>query len=379
MTSPRHAHFAVFLTPTAITSPAGGCRTTTRSSRRRSTASSVGGARRARPARRGVHRRRARAHGVPRELLPAGALRPDHAADRAGDGQPPDRADRHGDDDLQHALRARPPAGDRRSHHRRPDRMERRHHPQPRGVAQLRARPSPRARRPLRARRGVRRGGAPAVGQLARGRDRRRSRHAGAGPTAARIHPADFHGEYYDVAGALPVPRPPQGHPVLAQAGSSPAGIELAGQVADVVFTPQRDVEAGLAFREKIDAAAARHGRPAGSVRILPGLAFVLGSTEAEASGAAPRAGGERRPGAALAQPRAQRRPRSRADRPDQAAQRGGRRHRREEHLRAGDRRPGAGVTSGRSASSRRRSPACRAAWSSPARPSSSPTWSRSG
>ncbi len=112
----------------------------------------------------------------------------------------------------------------------------------------------------------------------------RRSRRAGAGPTATRITPADFHGEYYDVAGALPVPRPPQGHPVLAQAGSSPAGIELAGQVADLVFTPQRDVEAGIAFREKIDAAGARHGRPTGSVRILPGLAFVLGSTETEAA-----------------------------------------------------------------------------------------------
>jgi len=99
-----------------------------------------------------------------------------------------------------------------------------------------------------------------------------------------RFAPADFHGQYYDVAGALPVPRPPQGHPVLAQAGSSPAGIELAGQVADLVFTPQRDVEAGIAFRRKIDAAGAGHGRPAGSVRILPGLAYVLGSTETEAA-----------------------------------------------------------------------------------------------
>jgi FMN-dependent oxidoreductase (nitrilotriacetate monooxygenase family) len=108
-------------------------------------------------------------------------------------------------------------------------------------------------------------------------------RYAGVWADTSRIHPADFHGEYYDVAGALPVPRPPQGHPVLAQAGSSPAGIELAGEVADVVFTPQRDVEAGVAFREKIDAAAARYGRPASSIRILPGLAFVLGSTEAEA------------------------------------------------------------------------------------------------
>jgi FMN-dependent oxidoreductase (nitrilotriacetate monooxygenase family) len=110
------------------------------------------------------------------------------------------------------------------------------------------------------------------------------NRATGRWADSERFTPADFHGQYYDVAGALPVPRPPQGHPVLAQAGSSPAGIELAGEVADLVFTPQRDVEAGIAFRQKIDAAGARHGRPAGSVRILPGLAYVLGSTETEAA-----------------------------------------------------------------------------------------------
>lgn len=107
---------------------------------------------------------------------------------------------------------------------------------------------------------------------------------AGIWADTARIHAADFHGEYYSVAGALSVPRSPQVHPVLAQAGSSPAGIELAGETADLVFTPQASVEAGVAFRERIDDAAQRHGRQAGEIRILPGLAFVLGSTEAEAA-----------------------------------------------------------------------------------------------
>jgi N-acetyl-S-(2-succino)cysteine monooxygenase len=100
----------------------------------------------------------------------------------------------------------------------------------------------------------------------------------------SRINPIGHHGEYYDVAGALPVPRPPQGHPVLAQAGSSPAGIDLAGQSADVVFTPQASIEAALQFREKIEAATVAHGRPPASVKILPGIAFVIGSTEAEAT-----------------------------------------------------------------------------------------------
>jgi N-acetyl-S-(2-succino)cysteine monooxygenase len=99
-----------------------------------------------------------------------------------------------------------------------------------------------------------------------------------------RVHPVDFHGAYYDVAGSFSVPRSPQTHPVIAQAGSSPAGIDLAGETADVVFTPQRSTDASRAFRAKIDAAGQAHGRAAGSVRILPGLAFVLGRTEAEAA-----------------------------------------------------------------------------------------------
>lgn len=100
----------------------------------------------------------------------------------------------------------------------------------------------------------------------------------------ARIHPADHHGTYYDVAGALPVPRSPQGRPVLAQAGSSPAGIDLAARIADLVFTPQASIEAGLQFRERLHSAAARHGRAADSIQVLPGLSFVLGSTQAEAA-----------------------------------------------------------------------------------------------
>lgn len=99
-----------------------------------------------------------------------------------------------------------------------------------------------------------------------------------------RIHPADHHGTYYDVAGALPVPRSPQGRPVLAQAGSSPAGIDLAARVADLVFTPQSGIDAGRQFRDRLHAAAARHGRSGDDILVLPGLSFVLAGTESEAT-----------------------------------------------------------------------------------------------
>ena len=80
-----------------------------------------------------------------------------------------------------------------------------------------------------------------------------------------------------------PLPRSPQGQPVLAQAGASASGVDLAGRFADLVFTAQPDLSSGRRFRAALQAAARKHGRPAGSVLALPGLAFVLGSTEAEA------------------------------------------------------------------------------------------------
>jgi len=98
-----------------------------------------------------------------------------------------------------------------------------------------------------------------------------------------QIRPVDFHGRFFDVSGALTLPRSPQGRPAFAQAGSSGPGVELAGKHADLVFTAQPDVASARRFRDSIRASAARHGRDPDDVLVLPGVAFVLGSTEAEA------------------------------------------------------------------------------------------------
>jgi FMN-dependent oxidoreductase (nitrilotriacetate monooxygenase family) len=57
-----------------------------------------------------------------------------------------------------------------------------------------------------------------------------------------------FHGKYFAIEGALNVPRSPQGHPVLIQAGSSGPGQALAARIADVVFTAQNDLDEAKAF-----------------------------------------------------------------------------------------------------------------------------------
>jgi FMN-dependent oxidoreductase (nitrilotriacetate monooxygenase family) len=98
-----------------------------------------------------------------------------------------------------------------------------------------------------------------------------------------KLHPPEHRGERFSVAGILPFPRAPQGHPLMAQAGASDEGVDLAGRFADVVFTPQPSIDAGVAFRARLRASAERHGRTGSDIRALPGLSFVLGSTETEA------------------------------------------------------------------------------------------------
>ena len=112
------------------------------------------------------------------------------------------------------------------------------------------------------------------------------SRDSGIWADPEKLHPPEHRGERFAVAGVLPFPRSPQGRPLMAQAGASDEGVDLAGRFADVVFTPQPTIEAGLAFRERLRAAAARHGRSGGDIYALPGLSFVLGSTEGEAQAA---------------------------------------------------------------------------------------------
>jgi FMN-dependent oxidoreductase (nitrilotriacetate monooxygenase family) len=99
----------------------------------------------------------------------------------------------------------------------------------------------------------------------------------------AKVHPVEHRGAHYTVAGPLTVPRSPQGRPVTFQAGGSEDGRELAAATADAVFSLAQTIEDGAAYARDLRARAARYGRPPDALVILPGLATVIGSTEAEA------------------------------------------------------------------------------------------------
>ncbi|WP_062647128.1 NtaA/DmoA family FMN-dependent monooxygenase [Streptomyces maremycinicus] len=95
--------------------------------------------------------------------------------------------------------------------------------------------------------------------------------------------PFAHQGRHFDIAGEFTVPRPPQGHPVVIQAGGSAQARECAAATADVVLAPHGTPEAGRALYADIKGRLAKYGRTAADLRIMPGVTVVLGDTAAEA------------------------------------------------------------------------------------------------
>lgn len=109
-------------------------------------------------------------------------------------------------------------------------------------------------------------------------------RAAGTYADPDKVNRIDHEGRYFSVQGPLNVARPPQGRPIVAQAGSSDAGQALAARYADLVFTTGRTTEAdSLAFYRSLKNRVRAAGRRADSVKILPGVSPIIGQTETEA------------------------------------------------------------------------------------------------
>ncbi|MFF0338971.1 LLM class flavin-dependent oxidoreductase [Kribbella sp. NPDC004875] len=98
-----------------------------------------------------------------------------------------------------------------------------------------------------------------------------------------RVRPIDHVGRHFQVRGPLNLPRSPQGHPLIVQAGSSEDGKGLAARYAEAVFTAQQTLEDAQDFYRDLKARAVALGRDPSEVKILPGIVPVIGSTVAEA------------------------------------------------------------------------------------------------
>lgn len=98
----------------------------------------------------------------------------------------------------------------------------------------------------------------------------------------ARVHHLDHRGAFFAVRGPLNIPRPPQGHPVLIQAGTSVDGQRLAVAEADLVFTVNAGLDKARSRYAEMREAAAAHGRRV-APKILPGIMPLVAGTRAEA------------------------------------------------------------------------------------------------
>ena len=100
---------------------------------------------------------------------------------------------------------------------------------------------------------------------------------------ASKIHALNHRGKYFSVRGPLNVSRSPQGWPVVIQAGGSDETIEMASRIADVLFTAQADFDSARDFYHRVKTAVCARGRPANSIRVMPGLSVFVVLTREEA------------------------------------------------------------------------------------------------
>ncbi|MDQ1539069.1 MAG: hypothetical protein QOE58_3462 [Actinomycetota bacterium] len=97
------------------------------------------------------------------------------------------------------------------------------------------------------------------------------------------VRPIDHAGKHFAVRGPLNLPRSPQGRPLIVQSGSSEDGKDLAARHAEAVFTAQQTLEDAQDFYRDLKRRTVSIGRDPDTIKILPGIVPIIGSTETEA------------------------------------------------------------------------------------------------
>lgn len=90
-------------------------------------------------------------------------------------------------------------------------------------------------------------------------------------------------GPQFTISGRFTVPRSPQGRPVVFQAGVSDQGREFAAGSSDAIYSPFSRLPQAREYYADVKARVARLGRRPDEVKVLPGAAYVLGDTAADA------------------------------------------------------------------------------------------------
>ena len=99
----------------------------------------------------------------------------------------------------------------------------------------------------------------------------------------SKLHKLNHKGNFFSVRGPMNLARPPQGYPIIAQAGASEDGKELGAETAEVIFFSQQRVAVAREFYKDVKSRMAKYGRDPGQLKMLAGLNPTVGRTASEA------------------------------------------------------------------------------------------------
>jgi FMN-dependent oxidoreductase (nitrilotriacetate monooxygenase family) len=95
----------------------------------------------------------------------------------------------------------------------------------------------------------------------------------------AKVRRLDHQGKWFKSRGPFTVPRSPQGHPVLLQAGQSGRGKSFAARWGEVIFVVYPNLEAGQKQYKDFKGAVAAAGRDPDLVHIAPACYVIVGES----------------------------------------------------------------------------------------------------
>jgi FMN-dependent oxidoreductase (nitrilotriacetate monooxygenase family) len=98
-----------------------------------------------------------------------------------------------------------------------------------------------------------------------------------------KVRRLDHKGPHFRSRGPFTVPRSPQGHPVVIQAGQSGRGRRFAAQWGELIFTSNPNIEPAKKSYTELKADAARHGRNPDHMQIATLCHPVVAASKAEA------------------------------------------------------------------------------------------------
>ncbi len=99
----------------------------------------------------------------------------------------------------------------------------------------------------------------------------------------SKVHRLDYEGEHYRSRGPFTVPRSPQGHPVVIQAGQSARGREFAARWGELIFAGYGTIEHGREQYAALKEQAASKGRDPDQMKIASLAYPVVAETREEA------------------------------------------------------------------------------------------------